>query len=56
MKIQSSLPDVAILHEIGGRLARRRIDAELTQAQLAEAAGVSKRTVERPPSFHDATI
>jgi len=39
--------DEAILADIGQRLARRRIDLELTQADLAEQAGVGKRTVER---------
>jgi transcriptional regulator with XRE-family HTH domain len=38
---------MAVLHEIGSRLERRRIDAGLTQAELAEEAGISKRTVER---------
>jgi transcriptional regulator with XRE-family HTH domain len=47
MKINSELTDTAILHEIGERLERRRIDAELTQAELAEEAGISKRTIER---------
>jgi transcriptional regulator with XRE-family HTH domain len=47
MKITSELTDPAVLHEIGDRLERRRIDAGLTQAQLAEEAGLSKRTVER---------
>jgi transcriptional regulator with XRE-family HTH domain len=47
MKITFELTDTAILHEIGERLERRRIDAGLTQAELAEEAGISKRTVER---------
>jgi transcriptional regulator with XRE-family HTH domain len=47
MKITSELTDTAVLEEIGSRLERRRIDAGLTQARLAEEAGVSKRTVER---------
>ena len=47
MKITSELTDAAVLQELGERLERRRIDAELTQAQLAEEAGISKRTVER---------
>ncbi len=47
MKITTELTDTAVLHEIGERLERRRIDAGLTQAQLADEAGVSKRTVER---------
>ena len=47
MKILSTLADDAVLAEIGGRLAQRRIELDLTQADLAREAGVSKRTVER---------
>jgi len=47
MKLTLQLTDAAILEELGTRLARRRIDANLTQAGLAEEAGVSKRTLER---------
>ncbi len=47
MKFTSDLSDAAILQELGARLERRRIDANLTQAQLAEEAGISKRTLER---------
>lgn len=36
-----------VLGELGGRLAKTRLDRNLTQAQLAEQAGVSKSTVER---------
>lgn len=39
--------DDALLEEVGSRLRRRRIDLRLTQAELAEQAGVGKRTVER---------
>ena len=42
-----TLGDDAILEDIGRRLGRRRIALQLTQAALAEQAGVSKRTVER---------
>jgi len=52
MKIISELTDAAVLHEIGDRLERRRIDAGLTQAQLAGEAGISKRTVERFDAGH----
>lgn len=52
MKLTTTPTDVAILHELGGRLGRRRVDASLTQAQLAEEAGVSKRTVERIEAGH----
>jgi transcriptional regulator with XRE-family HTH domain len=47
MKIEELLSDEAILRELGERLAQRRLELELTQAELAEQAGVSKRTVER---------
>lgn len=47
MKIDSNITDEVILAELGERLAQRRIVLHLTQAALAEKAGVSKRTVER---------
>jgi transcriptional regulator with XRE-family HTH domain len=47
MKITNSLSDDAVLEEVGRRMAATRIERHMTQAQLAEAAGVSKRTVER---------
>ena len=47
MKISKLLADDAILAEIGERVARRRLDLQLTQAEMAEQAGVAKRTVER---------
>jgi transcriptional regulator with XRE-family HTH domain len=47
MKITKQATDEAILAELGGRLAKIRLDHNLTQAELATQAGVSKRTVER---------
>lgn len=47
MKITKQATDAAILTELGGRLTRVRLERNLTQAQLAEQAGVSKRTVQR---------
>lgn len=47
MKIEPQWTDSAVLHELGKRIASLRIDRNLTQAALAEQAGVSKRTVER---------
>jgi len=47
MKISNLLADEAILAEIGQRIARRRLDLQLTQAAVAEQAGVAKRTLER---------
>ncbi len=47
MKITKQAADEAILGELGGRLAKIRLDRNLTQAQLATQAGGAKRTVER---------
>jgi transcriptional regulator with XRE-family HTH domain len=47
MKIDNLLTDDAVLAELGRRIAEIRLAADLTQADLAAAAGVSKRTVER---------
>ena len=47
METQNELTDRAVLSELGNRLARHRLDRNLTQAQLAREAGVSMRTVVR---------
>ena len=47
MEISRLLADDTILAEIGERVARRRLDLQLTQADVAGQAGISKRTVER---------
>lgn len=47
--------DLAVLQRLGARLAAHRLARNLTQAQLAEAAGVSKRTVERLEAGATAT-
>lgn len=47
MKISNQATDALIVRELGERLGRVRLERNLTQATLAEQAGVSKRTVER---------
>ena len=47
MEISRALSDEAVLREVGSRLAAARLARNLTQAALADEAGVSKRTVER---------
>ena len=47
MKISLEMNDGAILRELGERLAHARLERNLTQAALAEQAGVAKRTLER---------
>ncbi len=56
MKISDLLTDEAILAEVGERIARRRLDLELTQAAVAEQAGVAKRTLERVEAGHSAQM
>jgi transcriptional regulator with XRE-family HTH domain len=47
MKIDKQvIPQTALL-ELGGRIARQRIELGITQAEAARRAGVSKRTIER---------
>lgn len=55
MRIESQLTDEGILRELGARLTGARLGQNLTQAALAEQAGVSKRTVERMESGEVAT-
>ena len=55
MKIVEQATDEAILSELGGRLAKARLERNLTQSQLAAQAGVSKNTVQRLESGSVAT-
>lgn len=45
--IDSTNSDDAILAELGARLARTRLERNMSQQQLAVEAGLSKRTIER---------
>ncbi|MGJ8639650.1 MAG: helix-turn-helix domain-containing protein [Opitutaceae bacterium] len=47
MKIDHFLTDETVIRELGERLARIRLDRDLTQAGLADKAGVGLRTVQR---------
>jgi putative transcriptional regulator len=47
MKIENQNTDAAILAELGKRLTQARLNRNRTQEELAGAAGVSKRTIER---------
>lgn len=55
MKLVSTHSDETILRELGNRLAALRLAHNLTQATLAQEAGVSKRTIERLESGEVAT-
>jgi len=56
MKISENLSNVSVLSELGGRLARHRLRKNLTQADLAAEAGVSKRTLERIEAGNSAQL
>ena len=56
MEISKLLSDEAILTELGERIARSRIDLQLTQAEVAVRAGISKRTLERIESGASAQM
>jgi DNA-binding XRE family transcriptional regulator len=47
MPIHRLMSDAALLQELGQRIARLRLERNLSQSQLAEQAGISKRTLER---------
>lgn len=47
MHIKADTTDAVALMILGGRVERHRIEAGLTQAELAERAGIGKRTLER---------
>ena len=55
MEITNTTTDEAVLRELGGRLTQTRLARNLTQAQLAAQAGISKRTLERLESGEVAT-
>ncbi len=56
MKINKLNSNEAILSEFGKRISRQRIDMGLTQAVLANQAGLSKSTVERIESGSSAQL
>lgn len=47
MLLDSNSDDRTVLEELGRRLARTRLERNLSQQQLAHEAGVSKATIER---------
>lgn len=56
MKISKTLTDEAVVAELGQRIASRRLRMQLTQADVAEEAGVAKRTLERIEAGHSAQM
>ena len=56
MRIESENSDKAVLDELGARLARTRLEQNVSQEQLASEAGVSKSTVERIESGREVKL
>jgi len=54
--VTAELSDEAVQQLLGERLAQHRIGAALTQAQLAQRAGVSPRTVVRMEGGHGTDL
>jgi transcriptional regulator with XRE-family HTH domain len=47
MKITQELTDEAVLAELGARIARTRLERNLTQRELAAEAGVERKALQR---------
>lgn len=47
MRISAQNTDTAVLEELGSRLRRTRLDRNLSQANLAEEAGIGRVTLQR---------
>jgi len=56
VRISTELTDAAIAQTLGERVTRYRIEAGLTQAELAERAGIGKRTLERVEAGRGAEL
>jgi transcriptional regulator with XRE-family HTH domain len=56
MQITGDLTDAAVLGELGKRLARTRLDLDLTQQGLADEAGISRDTVLRLEDGQSVTL
>ncbi len=54
MKFTSGQSDNSALKEIGNRLAQYRLNQNKSQAELAQQAGVSNRTITRIENGHSA--
>ena len=56
MKISNTQSDESVLRDIGARLARQRLERNLTQAEIAREAGLAPRTVTRIEAGGTATV
>ena len=56
MRFDLTMTDAAVLREIGDRIAQHRLHRNLTQAQLAREAGVSRSTLVRLEAGESAQL
>lgn len=56
MKIEAQTSPEAVIAELGARIAHRRIELGLSQAEMAKQAGVGKRTIERIEAGEDTQL
>jgi transcriptional regulator with XRE-family HTH domain len=56
MRFQNELTDAAALRELGRRVARQRLERDLTQADLAREAGVDRTALQRLETGHSITL
>lgn len=56
MEFDNEVTDDVVLKEMGDRMARLRLNRNLTQEALAREAGVSKRTIHRIEHGHSAQV
>jgi len=56
MMITNRTTDEAVIRELGKRLARHRLERNLTQADLAHEAGVNSRTISLIESGRSTTL
>jgi putative transcriptional regulator len=56
MEFRNQLTDDATLRELGSRIARWRLDRNMTQQELADEAGVSRITVARAERGQSVTL
>ncbi len=56
MKFDSASSDQVVLDELGARIARCRLNQNLSQEALAERAGVSRPTLARLELGHSTTL
>ncbi|MBC8378584.1 MAG: helix-turn-helix domain-containing protein [Planctomycetes bacterium] len=56
MKIEAQTSPEAVIAELGARIAHRRIELGMSQAEMATQGGVGKRTIERIEAGKDTQL